>query len=73
MKKNQPKKKAYTAPQCELINVENERFICVSVRPNAGTGSGTVPWEEKNHEGGTIFFGDESSVAPAKEGWFDEE
>ena len=74
MNKKQVKRLYYMPPQCEIIKTENESFICVSVRPNGGNPSSTDPWDEKNHEGGTAFFGDESSVAPAKKGvWEDDE
>ena len=74
MNKKQVKRLYYMSPQCEVIKTENESFICVSVRPNGDNPSSTDPWDEKNHEGGTAFFGDESSVAPAKKGvWEDDE
>ena len=57
MYKKQAKKMDYLPPKCEVIETECESIICkVSVRPN---------------EGGTVFFGDESTVAPAKESMWD--
>ena len=73
MNKKQVKRLYYMPPQCEVIKTENESFICVSVRPNGDNPSSTDPWDEKNHEGGTAFFGDESSVAPAKESMWEDD
>ena len=77
MKKNQEKKhRAYISPQCEIVETAIEQFICVSVRTNVGasTAPSNTQWDDKGeHNVGTIVFGDESSVAPAKGGWFDEE
>lgn len=74
MKKNQVKCERYFAPRCEVIELDNDSFICaVSVQPNPGSGSSMTPWEEKNHEGGTGFIGDESNMAPAKDTWFDDD
>ena len=67
------KKHFYEPPKSEVIELENEQFVCVSVRPNGGNPSSTDPWDEKNHEGGTAFFGDESNVAPAKESMWEDE
>ena len=52
------KKHFYEPPKSEAIELENEQFVCVSVRPNGGNPSSTDPWDEKNHEGGTAFFGE---------------
>ena len=78
MKQNQTEKhRTYVSPQCETVQTAPEQLICVSVRTNAG--GSTAPaantgWEDKGeHDMGTVFFGDPSSVAPAKEGWFDNE
>ena len=77
MKQNQEKKhRAYISPQCEIVETSPEQFICVSVRTNVGgsTSPSNTQWDDKGeHNVGTIVFGDESSVAPAKGGWFDEE
>ena len=67
------KKHFYEHPKSEAIELENEQFVCVSVRPNGGNPSSTDPWDEKNHEGGTAFFGDESNVAPAKESMWEDD
>ena len=72
MYRKQAKKMDYLPPKCEVIETEYESIICkVSVRPNGGNPSSTDSWDEKNHEGGTVFFGDESTVAPAKESMWD--
>ena len=69
MSKKKFRKQPYIVPLCRVIQTENESFICgVSVRPNPGDGSGHSPWDEKNHDGGTGFIGDESNIAPAKQG-----
>ena len=73
MNRKQFKNQPYTAPQCEVIQTESESFICVSVRPNGGNPSTTDPWDEKNHEGGSVFFGDESNVAPSKKGLWEDD
>ncbi len=67
------KKHFYEPPKSEAIELENEQFVCVSVRPNGGNPSSTDPWDEKNHEDGTAFFGDESNVAPAKESMWEDD
>ena len=67
------KKHFYEPPKSEAIELENEQFVCVSVRPNGGNPSSTDPWDEKNHEGGTAFFGAESNVAPAKESMWEDD
>ena len=76
MRKKEFKKQPYVSPLCKVLKLESESFICVSVRPNAG-GSYTDPnYDNKGeHDAGTIFFGDKSTVAPAKQGdiWDEEE
>lgn len=76
MNRNQLERWAYTKPECEIIQTETEQFICVSVRPNAGIS--TIPssteYEDKGtYDVGTIYFGDPSTVAPAKQGGFEED
>ena len=62
------KKHFYISPQCEIIRAENATIICASVQPNAGNSSGTNNWgNDESHEGGSLFFGDNSNVAPAKQ------
>lgn len=62
----------YVAPQCKAIQTENESFICaVSVRPNTSSSTMQPGYDDKGeHNVGTVFFGDPSSVAPAKQGGF---
>ena len=76
MNKRQLERWGYIRPECEIIETNTEQFICVSVRTNVGasTSPSNTQWDDKGeHNVGTIVFGDESSVAPAKGGWFDEE
>ena len=44
MNRKEFKRESYISPLCEVIPVENESFICTSVRPNA---SGS---EEKDYD-----------------------
>ena len=69
------KKHFYEPPKSEVIELENERFICNSVRPNAGGSTVQPGYDDKGeHDAGTVIIGDESSMAPAKQsGWFDDE
>ena len=70
------KKHFYEPPKSEVIKLENERFICNSVRPNAGGSTVQPGYDDKGeHDAGTVLFGDPSTVAPAKQGpiWDDED
>lgn len=63
------KKHFYEPPKSEVIKLENERFICNSVRPNAGGSTVQPGYDDKGeHDAGTVLFGDPSTVAPAKQG-----
>ena len=63
------KKHFYEPPKSEVIELENERFICNSVRPNAGGSTVQPGYDDKGeHDAGTVLFGDPSTVAPAKQG-----
>ena len=75
MKQKQLERWAYAKPECEMMLAETEQFICVSVRPNAGGSIVQPGYDDKGeHDAGTVYFGDPSSVAPAKQGGFwDEE
>ena len=72
MNKKQLERMGYEKPECEIIETSTEQFICVvSVRPNAGasTTPSATEYEYKGaHDMGTIYFGDPSTVAPAKQG-----
>ena len=75
MNRKQFKNQPYTAPQCEVIQTESESFICVSVRPNGGNGSGSENWgNDENHDGGGVIIFN-GGKAPAKQGfiWEDED
>ena len=77
MKQNQVEKhRTYVSPQCETVQTAPEQFICVSVRTNVGasTAPSNTQWDDKGeHNVGTVFFGDPSTVAPGKDAWFDDE
>lgn len=74
MNQKQMKKQFYKAPRCKIIQTENESFICTSTRLDAGGSSTDNNWRpEAEHNGGTIYFGTETTVAPAKDAWFGEE
>ncbi|WP_249109919.1 hypothetical protein [Prevotella sp. oral taxon 475] len=74
MERNQAIKQVYLAPRCEMLNVEHESFICVSVRPNPATPSQQGNWDDKGEKDmGNIYFGDPSNSFPAKEGFWEEE
>ena len=63
------KKHFYEPPKSEVIKLENERFICNSVRPNAGGSTVQPGYDDKGeHDAGSVLFGDPSTVAPAKQG-----
>ena len=67
MNNKQTKRLHYLPPLCEVIEAESEGLICsVSVRPNGSNSSSSDSWKEKDHEGGSGFFGNEDNVAPAK-------
>ena len=70
------KKHFYEPPKSEVIELENERFICNSVLPNAGGSTVQPGYDDKGeHDAGSIYFGDKSTIAPAKQGqiWEDED
>ena len=79
MKQKQLERMGYVKPECKIIETSTEQFICVvSVRPNAGTSTtpSATEYEDKGtHDMGTIYFGDPSTVAPAKQGelWDEED
>ena len=65
---------AYLKPECHVAEAATERFICVSVRPNSGASTTQTNYDDKGeHDVGTIYLGDPSTIAPAKQGWFEEE
>ena len=75
MNRKQLERWAYSKPKCKKISTDTELFICASVTPNSQL-SHEQPWDgEQIHKGGSIFIGDESTVAPAKGGglWEEEE
>lgn len=79
MKQCNKTRRAYVAPSTHVIATEVSSIICASpsVIPDAGNstgGSGSSSWNpDETHDGGTIFFGDETTVAPSKKGvWEDE-
>jgi hypothetical protein len=71
---NKTFKLVYIPPRCEVIKSESENFICgVSVRPNSNASVELGYYGEAEHEGGTIGFGNSSTVAPAKGTQWDDE
>lgn len=71
---NKTFKLVYIPPRCEVIKSESENFICgVSVRPNSNASVELGYGGETEHEGGTIGFGNSSTVAPAKGTQWDDE
>ena len=76
MKQKQLERWGYIRPECEIIETNTEQFICVSVRPNSGESTTQPNYDDKGtHDMGTVYFGDPSTVAPAKQGglWEEEE
>ncbi len=74
MEKKVLEKDVYISPACTIIGMQQEQFFCTSVRPNAGGSTVNPGYDDKGeHDGGTIHFGDKNSIAPGKQGWFDEE
>lgn len=67
MMKKQTNKQAYVAPVCKVVHVATESFICVSAIPNASASTTETSYEDKGeHDAGVVFFGNPSSMAPAK-------
>ena len=68
------RKESYVKPGCMAIQAQTEQFSCASVRPNSGASTTQTNYDDKGeHDVGTVLFGDPSTVAPAKQGWFEEE
>ena len=68
------KGRSYIAPKCAVEKMEIEQFICVSVQFNPNTCNKDDNWDNKGeHNMGTGYVGDPNSLAPAKEGIFDDE
>ena len=74
MKKKQTNKLPYIVPGCKVIQIEDKNFICVSVRTNTTGSSTQTNYDDKGtHDVGSVYFGDPSTIAPSKGGWFEEE
>lgn len=74
MERIQVQKSTYVTPKCQVIQLENENFICVSGRPNASGSSVQTNYDDKGTtEAGSLLFGDQTTIAPSKGGWFEEE
>ncbi|EHO71891.1 hypothetical protein HMPREF9140_00832 [Prevotella micans F0438] len=76
MKRRDLKKRAYIVPWCRVIETECESFICISGSLD-GIGSNVQNnYDDKGeHNMGSIYLGDPSSMAPAKQqigNWEDE-
>lgn len=74
MKQKKECKKLYVAPEYNTIQVEAMQFICASVTPNASASQHQWGYDDKGvHEVGSIILGDETTVAPAKKNYFEED
>ena len=64
----QKEKQKYEKPTSKVIKLEAESFLCTSVTLDAQSSQETQwsGWTEQNHDGGSIGFGDENTIAPAK-------
>ena len=69
----QKEKQQYERPTSKVIKLEAESYICTSVTLDAQSAQENQ-WTWENHNGGSIGFGDENTVAPAKPNnlWDDE-
>lgn len=68
------KKKDYERPECNVHEMETETFICASVTPDTGASQHQWGYDDKGvHEVGSIILGDETTVAPAKRNYFEED
>ena len=65
-------RKRYITPICDLIVVWHEELICTSIlpAPNSSVSNWSV---DENVRGGSVAFGNQWGVAPAKPGFWDEE
>lgn len=63
MKRNQLSKKGYLPPKCEMVAMENESFICVSVTPD-GIATTEEDWKADEWHGDEMHIGDYGSVLP---------
>lgn len=69
MNRTEFRKQTYMAPQCKAIKTEAGNFICTSVGLNSGGSTTQTGYDDKGEQNtGTIYFGDHSTVAPAKQG-----
>lgn len=75
MKKSKTMKRLYQKPVTHILVADASNMICasVSVMPDADTspGGSSSSWNNDEYqEGGTLLFGDETTIAPAKKGFF---
>ena len=77
MNREQKERLHYIAPRCTVVPVEGEGFICVSPRFDPVGSTTETNYDDKGeHDMGNVYFGDESTVAPAKKNnslWEEEE
>ena len=77
MNREQKERLHYIAPRCTVVPVEEEGFICVSPRFDPAGSTTETNYDDKGeHDMGSVYFGDESTVAPAKKNnslWEEEE
>jgi hypothetical protein len=71
----QKEKQKYEKPTSKVIKLEAESFICTSVTLDAQSSQENQwpGWTEEQHNGGSIGFGDENTIAPAKHSVWEEE
>ena len=68
MNKEEKERLPYVAPRCKVIPMEEDNFICNSVLPNGNASTVETSYDDKGeHDVGTALFGDQSTVAPAKQ------
>ena len=71
MNREQKERLLYVTPRCTVVPVEEEGFICVSPRFDPAGSTTETNYDDKGeHDMGSVYFGDESTVAPAKD-WGD--
>ena len=77
MNREQKERLLYVTPRCTVVPVEEEGFICVSPRFDPAGSTTETNYDDKGeHDMGSVYFGDESTVAPAKKNnslWEEEE
>lgn len=76
MNRKQIRKQPYATPQIRVIPTACEHLMAGSgsVQPSvSGSGMQTGYYNKGEHDVGKAHFGDPSEIAPAKQGWFEED